>query len=63
VLVREALVGKNRLPAVEAIFDRLEGRPRQRLEVADITASFGTNPTASCDFIWITSSKAENQLG
>ena len=37
VLVREALVGKNRLPAVELI-DRLEGRSRQRVEVAEITA-------------------------
>jgi hypothetical protein len=38
VLVSEALDGKNRLPAVEIIFDRLEGRSRQRLEVADVTA-------------------------
>jgi len=38
VLVNEALNGKNRLPAVEIIFDRLEGRSRQRLEVADVTA-------------------------
>ena len=38
VLVNEALDGKNRLPAVEIIFDRLEGRSRQRLEVADVTA-------------------------
>jgi hypothetical protein len=38
VLVNEALDCKNRLPAVEIIFDRLEGRSRQRLEVADVTA-------------------------
>jgi hypothetical protein len=38
VLVNEALDGKNPLPAVEIIFDRLEGRSRQRLEVADVTA-------------------------
>jgi hypothetical protein len=38
VLVHEALLGKNRLPAVEVIFDRLEGRSRQHLEIADVTA-------------------------
>src|SRR5215831_498233 len=37
VLLQEAFRGKHRLPAVELIFDRLEGRPGQRLEVADIT--------------------------
>jgi hypothetical protein len=38
VLVDEALNGKNRLPALEEIFNRMEGRARQTLEVADITA-------------------------
>ena len=38
VLVEEGLGGKNRLAAVEAIFDRLEGRARQQIEVADVTA-------------------------
>ena len=37
VLVDEALNGKNRLPAVEAVFDRLEGRARTTLEIADVT--------------------------
>ena len=37
VLLQEALRGKHRVPAVEVIFDRLEGRARQTLEVADIT--------------------------
>ena len=37
VILQEALRGKHRLPAVELIFDRLEGRARQMLEVADIT--------------------------
>jgi hypothetical protein len=36
-LLQEALRGKHRLPAVEMIFDRLEGRARQTIEVADIT--------------------------
>jgi hypothetical protein len=37
VLLQEALRGKHRVPAVELIFDRLEGKAHQRLEVADIT--------------------------
>ena len=37
VLLQEALRGKHRLPAVEVIFDRLEGRAIQALHVADIT--------------------------
>jgi hypothetical protein len=37
VLVHEALRGRHRLAAVEAIFDRLEGRSRQHIRVADIT--------------------------
>jgi hypothetical protein len=37
-LVKEALRGKHRLAAVEAIFDRLEGRPAQRLDLADVTS-------------------------
>ena len=37
-LLQEPLRGKHRLPAVELIFDRLEGKARQTLEVADITS-------------------------
>jgi len=37
VVLQEALRGKHRLAAVELIFDRLEGKAHQRLEVADIT--------------------------
>jgi hypothetical protein len=37
VLLQEALRGRQRLAAVEIIFDRLEGRARQQIEVADIT--------------------------
>jgi hypothetical protein len=37
VLVQEALRGKQRMAAVEAIFDRLEGRARQQIDVADVT--------------------------
>jgi hypothetical protein len=36
-VLQEALRGRRRLPAIELIFDRLEGRAHQRLEVADIT--------------------------
>ena len=37
-LVQEALRGRHRLPAVEAIFDRLEGRATQQLNVRDVSA-------------------------
>jgi hypothetical protein len=37
VLLQEALGGRHRLAAVEVIFDRLEGRARQQIEVADVT--------------------------
>jgi hypothetical protein len=37
VLVQEALRGRHRLAAVATIFDRLEGRARQQIEVADVT--------------------------
>ena len=37
VLVQEALKGRQRLAAVEVIFDRLEGRASQHIEVADVT--------------------------
>ena len=50
VLVGEALCGKNRLPAVEIIFDRLEGRSRQRVEVADITAELRNKSDAELQF-------------
>ena len=36
--MQEALRGRQRLAAVEVIFDRLEGRARQQIEVADVTA-------------------------
>jgi hypothetical protein len=50
VLVHEALVGKNRLPAVEVIFDRLEGRSRQHLEIADVTAELRNKSDAELQF-------------
>ena len=37
VLLHEALRGKHRLAAVEVIFDRLEGRASQHIQVADVT--------------------------
>jgi hypothetical protein len=37
VLLHEELRGRHRLAAVEAIFDRLEGRASQHLEIADVT--------------------------
>ena len=50
VLVHEALDGKNRLAAVEIILDRLEGRSRQRLEVADVTAQLRDKSDAELQF-------------
>ena len=32
-LIEEALRGTHRLPAIQTIFDRLEGRPRQQIEI------------------------------
>lgn len=37
VLIQEALKGRQRLAAVAVIFDRLEGRAHQQIEVADVT--------------------------
>jgi hypothetical protein len=37
VLLHEALRGRHRLAAVEVIFDRLEGRSRQHIDVNDVT--------------------------
>ena len=36
--------GRNRLAAVEAIFDRLEGRARQQIEVNNITRELREKP-------------------
>jgi hypothetical protein len=37
VLLHEALRGKHRLAAVEVIFDRLEDRASQHIQIADVT--------------------------
>ncbi|MGA9813325.1 MAG: DUF5681 domain-containing protein [Terriglobales bacterium] len=50
VLVQEALRGKHRLPAVEAIFDRLEGRSIQRVDVNDVTADLRGRSDAELQF-------------
>ena len=50
VLVGEALSGKNRLPAVELIFDRLEGKSRQHLEIADVTADLRNRSDGELQF-------------
>ena len=39
VLILEALKGRNRLAAIQTIFDRLEGKPKQQLDLNDITRS------------------------
>jgi hypothetical protein len=50
VLIEEALKGKHRLAAVELIFDRLEGRARQQIEVADITKELREKSTFELQF-------------
>ena len=50
VLVNEALRGKHRLPGVEAIFDRLEGRSTQRLDVNDVTADLRIRSDVELEF-------------
>lgn len=42
VLVEEALEGRNRLPALALIFDRLEGRAPQQLDINNITKAIGS---------------------
>ena len=37
-LIKEAFEGKHRMAALSYIFDRMEGRPRQQLDVKDISA-------------------------
>ena len=50
VLLQEALRGKHRLPAVEMIFDRLEGRSRQQIEIADVTRELREKSDAELRF-------------
>jgi hypothetical protein len=50
VLVQEALRGRHRLAAVETIFDRLEGRARQHLDVADVSKELKEKPDAELRF-------------
>lgn len=39
-LVREALRGRRKLAAIAEIFDRIEGKPRQQVDLNDITEEF-----------------------
>jgi hypothetical protein len=50
VLVQEALRGKHLLPAVEAIFDGLEGRSTLRLDVNDVTADLRSRSNEELQF-------------
>ena len=50
VLVDKALSGKNRLPAVEQVLDRLVGRARQHLEIADVTAELRNKSDVELQF-------------
>jgi len=50
VLADEAFRGKHRLAAVAVIFDRLGGRARQQVEVADITQEICANSSGEFRF-------------
>ncbi|MBZ5689158.1 MAG: DUF5681 domain-containing protein [Acidobacteriia bacterium] len=50
VLVGEALNGKNRLPALEEIFNRLEGRAHQTVAISDFTQEMSTKSDAELEF-------------
>ena len=50
VLVDEALNGKNRLGALEEIFNRLEGRAHQTLAVSDLTQEIRMKSDAELEF-------------
>ena len=52
VLVQEALRGRHRLAAVATIFDRLEGRARQQIEVADVTKELRDKSDDELRFHW-----------
>jgi uncharacterized protein DUF5681 len=49
-LIEEALRGKHRVAAIEAILDRLEGKPKQQLDVNNITDDIRRRPTADLRF-------------
>jgi len=50
VLVDEALNGKNRLPALEEIFNRLEGRSHQTLAVSDLSQEIRMKSDSELEF-------------
>jgi uncharacterized protein DUF5681 len=49
-LIEEALRGKHRVAAIEAILDRLEGKPKQQLDVNNITDDIRRRPTEDLRF-------------
>ena len=68
VLVQEALRGRHRLAAVATIFDRLEGRARQQIEVADVTKELREKSDDELRFHlehgrWPTEDEKNEQLG
>lgn len=49
-LLQEAFTGKNRMTALAYVFDRLEGRPRQELDVKNITEQLRTRSDEELKF-------------
>jgi hypothetical protein len=67
-LIKEAFDGKNRMAALSYIFDRLEGRPRQQLDVKDITADLAARTDEELRFFlahgcWPDTDQAEETTG
>jgi hypothetical protein len=62
VLIEEGLHGRNRLAAVNAIFDRLEGKPKQSIDVRDAADDDGDKSYAEIkeELKWLL--KAEEEL-
>lgn len=49
-LIEEGLRGKHRVSAIEAILDSLEGKPKQQLDVNDISDDIRKRSTADLQF-------------
>ena len=49
-LIEEGLRGKHRVAAIEAILDRLEGKPKQRLDLNDVSEDIRRRPTSDLEF-------------
>lgn len=49
-LITEALKGNSRLAAIQTVFDRLEGRPKQQVDFNDITKALAGRSNEELEF-------------